>query len=40
MLAYELLAKMVDSNTIILIKGDMYSKPIIELAAKLRKKPQ
>ena len=39
-LVYELLEKIVDSNTIILIKGDMYSKPIIELAAKLRKKPQ
>jgi len=39
-LAYELLEKIVDSNTIILIKGDMYSKPIIELAEKLRKKPR
>ena len=37
-LVYDLLKKIVDENTIILIKGDMYSKPIIELAAKLRKK--
>ncbi|MBU8879979.1 UDP-N-acetylmuramoyl-tripeptide--D-alanyl-D-alanine ligase [Bacillus sp. FJAT-29790] len=37
-LAYDLLTKIVDENTIILIKGDMYSKPIIELAFKLRKK--
>ena len=29
-----LLKKIVDENTIILIKGDMYSKPIIELAVK------
>ncbi|WP_391206845.1 Mur ligase family protein [Psychrobacillus sp. L4] len=37
-LVYDLLNKIVDSNTIILIKGDMYSKPISELASKLRKK--
>ncbi|WHY85499.1 Mur ligase family protein [Neobacillus novalis] len=37
-LAYDLLTKIVDENTIILIKGDMYSKPMIELASQLRKK--
>ena len=37
-LVFNLLNKIVDSNTIVLIKGDMYSKPIIELASKLRKK--
>jgi UDP-N-acetylmuramoyl-tripeptide--D-alanyl-D-alanine ligase len=37
-LVFDLLKKLVDENTIILIKGDMYSKPIIELADKLRKK--
>lgn len=37
-LVYDLLNKIVDSNTIILIKGDMYSKHITELALKLRKK--
>ena len=37
-LVYDLLSEIVDDNTIILIKGDMYSKPIIELAFKLRKK--
>ncbi|MBS4179325.1 UDP-N-acetylmuramoyl-tripeptide--D-alanyl-D-alanine ligase [Lederbergia citrea] len=37
-LVYDLLKKIVDKNTIILIKGDMYSEPIIELAAKIRKK--
>lgn len=37
-LVFNLLEKIVDSNTIVLIKGDMYSKPIIELASKLRKK--
>ncbi|WP_186670335.1 UDP-N-acetylmuramoyl-tripeptide--D-alanyl-D-alanine ligase [Sporosarcina sp. BP05] len=37
-LVYDLLKKIVDENTIILIKGDMYSRPIIELAVKLRKK--
>jgi UDP-N-acetylmuramoyl-tripeptide--D-alanyl-D-alanine ligase len=37
-LVYELLNEIVDSDTIILIKGDMYSKPITELASKLRKK--
>lgn len=35
-LVYDLLNKIVDSNTVVLIKGDMYSKPIIELASKLR----
>ncbi|MHA6260168.1 Mur ligase family protein [Sporosarcina sp. CAU 1771] len=37
-LSYELIYQIADENTIILIKGDMYSKPIIELAARLRKK--
>jgi UDP-N-acetylmuramoyl-tripeptide--D-alanyl-D-alanine ligase len=37
-LAYDLLTKIVDDETIVLIKGDMYSKAIIDLAAKLRKK--
>ncbi|MFJ8065718.1 Mur ligase family protein [Psychrobacillus sp. NPDC096426] len=37
-LVFYLLEKILDSNTIVLIKGDMYSQPIIELAAKLRKK--
>ncbi len=37
-LVFDLLKKMVDENTIILIKGDMYSKPIVDLAVKLRKK--
>ena len=37
-LVYDLLNEIVDSNTIILIKGDMYSKHITELASKLRKK--
>ena len=37
-LVFDLLKNIVDENTIILIKGDMYSKPIIELAVKLRKK--
>lgn len=35
-LVYDLLAKILDENTIVLIKGDMYSKPIIELAKRLR----
>lgn len=37
-LVYNLLKKIVDENTIVLIKGDMYSKPIIDLAVKIRKK--
>ncbi|MBS4172202.1 UDP-N-acetylmuramoyl-tripeptide--D-alanyl-D-alanine ligase [Bacillus sp. FJAT-49736] len=37
-LVYDLLKKIVDENTVVLIKGDMYSKPIFELAAKLRMK--
>lgn len=37
-LVYDLLNKIVDHNTIILIKGDMYSKTMIELANNLRKK--
>ena len=37
-LVMDLLRKIVDDNTIVLIKGDMYSKPIIDLAVKLRKK--
>ncbi|MBS4194894.1 Mur ligase family protein [Lederbergia citri] len=36
-LVYNLLRKIVDKNTIILIKGDMYSQTIIDLAAKIRK---
>lgn len=35
---YDLLDKIVDSDTMILIKGDMYSKTIIELASKIRRK--
>ena len=37
-LVFDLLKRITNENTIILIKGDMYSKPIIELAVKLRKK--
>lgn len=37
-LAYELLKDRIDSNTIILIKGDMYSKTMFDLATKLKKK--
>lgn len=37
-LVYNLLEKMADSETIILIKGDMYSNSIRELASKIRKK--
>ena len=37
-LAYDLLTKIVDDQTIVLIKGDMYSQTIIDLAVKLRKK--
>ena len=37
-LVYDLLKEHVDRNTIILIKGDMYSKTMFELASKLRKK--
>ena len=37
-LVFDLLKEIVDENTIVLIKGDMYSKPMIELASKLRKK--
>lgn len=37
-LVYDLLNKIVDHNTIILIKGDMYSKTMLELANNLRKK--
>ena len=35
--AYYLLKRLADEETIILVKGDMYTKPIIELAAKIRK---
>ena len=35
-LVYDLLKKRADKNTIILIKGDMYSKTMFELAKKLR----
>lgn len=37
-LAYELLKKEMNHNTIVLIKGDMYSKTMFELATKLKKK--
>lgn len=37
-LVYELLKKIVNKDTVVLIKGDMYSQQIMELAAKLRKK--
>ena len=37
-LAYNLLKEIADDNTMILIKGDMYSKSLGELAIKLRKK--
>ena len=37
-LVYDLLKKMADQNTIILIKGDMYSKTMFELAKKIRGK--
>ncbi|KXH79763.1 UDP-N-acetylmuramoyl-tripeptide--D-alanyl-D-alanine ligase [Sporosarcina sp. HYO08] len=36
--AYDLLTQFTDENTVILIKGDMYSKTMIDLAAKLRTK--
>ena len=35
-LVLDLLEKILDENTIVLIKGDMYSQPIVELAKKLR----
>lgn len=38
-LVYPLLQKIVDANTIILIKGDMYSKQVSKLAAELKLKP-
>ncbi|MGE8205250.1 Mur ligase family protein [Heyndrickxia sp. NPDC080065] len=37
-LVYDILKKILDEDTIVLIKGDMYSKPIIDLAVKIRKK--
>lgn len=37
-LAYQLLEKLIDDRTIILIKGDMYSETMRELASKLKKK--
>ncbi|MBS4206955.1 UDP-N-acetylmuramoyl-tripeptide--D-alanyl-D-alanine ligase [Bacillus sp. FJAT-50079] len=37
-LVYNLLERLTDEHTIILIKGDMYSTPIIELARNIRKK--
>ena len=37
-LTYKLIKKMVNHNTIILIKGDMYSKTMFELASKLKEK--
>jgi len=38
-LVYKLLHEIVDNNTIVLIKGDMYSKQISQLAADLKVKP-
>jgi len=38
-LVYPLLQKIVDENTIILIKGDMYSKQVSKLATELKLKP-
>lgn len=38
-LVYPLLQKIVDENTIVLIKGDMYSEQISKLAADLKLKP-
>ncbi|KOS68742.1 UDP-N-acetylmuramoyl-tripeptide--D-alanyl-D-alanine ligase [Lysinibacillus contaminans] len=38
-LVYQLLDDIVDENTIVLIKGDMYSKQIFDLAAELKIKP-
>ncbi|WNS75838.1 Mur ligase family protein [Bacillus sp. DTU_2020_1000418_1_SI_GHA_SEK_038] len=35
---YRLLKKIIDENTIVLLKGNMYSKEMIELASKLRMK--
>lgn len=35
-LAYTLLQEIVDTNTIVLVKGDMYSKELHELATKLK----
>ena len=35
-LAYKLLHEIVDTNTIVLVKGDMYSKALHELATKLK----
>lgn len=37
-LVFNLIKKMLDKNTIVLIKGDMYIKEIFELALKLRAK--
>ena len=37
-LAFNLLKNILDSNTIVLIKGDMYSKTMFELATKLKVK--
>ncbi|MEH7343280.1 hypothetical protein V7122_05170 [Bacillus sp. JJ1532] len=34
---YRLLKKIVDENSIVLFKGNMYANDIIELAAKFRK---
>ncbi len=38
-LVYPLLQRIVDENTIILIKGDMYSKQVSKLATELKLKP-
>ncbi|MCJ8009853.1 Mur ligase family protein [Lederbergia wuyishanensis] len=37
-LVYNLLSKIIDKNTIVLIKSDMYSKAIIELVARIKVK--
>ncbi|MER1959480.1 MAG: UDP-N-acetylmuramoyl-tripeptide--D-alanyl-D-alanine ligase, partial [Solibacillus sp.] len=37
-LAYYLLKDLVDQNSVILIKGDMYSKTMFELASNLKNK--
>jgi len=36
---YRLLKEIIDENTLVLFKGNMYSKTMIELSAKFRKEP-
>jgi len=38
LLAYKLLQDIVDENTILLVKGDMYSKQVSNLATDLKRK--